>query len=412
MRVVHVIPDLDPSSGGPAAGVLVLTEHLAQLGAMVTVASSWRGEAPPTAAEAMRRVGVLVELVGPARWPLYGHPAMPGLLTRLVGDADIVHIHALWEDIQHQAAVASRRLGKPYIFRSCGMLAPWSLRRSWLKKKLYMAWRLRRDLNGAAALHYTADAARDGAKVLGLRPPALVVPNGVNLREFDPLPPRGFLRHRYPALADRPVVLFLGRIHPKKGLDLLIPAFAQMRSTAAIDAVLVITGPDNTGYQAAVQKMVGDHHLGDRVIFTGPIYGAGRVAALVDADLFVLPSYQENFGNAVTEALAAGTPVLVSDQVNTCDDVLRHRVGGVVKCQVQDVAEGLTRWLTDVEMRRAAAGRARACVRDHFNWAQIAEHWLGEYRRIIAAHRDAHAQRAAPPPDTAPRACPSGGRGE
>ena len=340
---------------------------------------------PRLPTEGLRRQGVDVELVGPTAGALRTHPEFAATIDRCVGEADVLHIHALWEDVQHQAARAAARRAVPYLFRPCGMLDPWSLSQAKWKKKLYMAWRLRRDLNAAAALHFTADAERDGAKPLRLRPPAIVEPNGLDLAEFETLPAKGSFRSQYAVqLQGKRMVLFFSRIHPKKGLDLLVPAFARAKLS---DAVLVIAGPDGDGYGSAVRAMIDRAGIGERVIFTGMLRGAERVAALADADLFVLPSYQENFGIAVAEALAAGTPVVISDQVNICNDVSAAGVGGVVPLEVGALAQAIEQWMTDDSLRATAAAKARAFVWERYDWRQIARRWGEHYQQIVNGSR-------------------------
>ena len=192
-------------------------------------------------------------------------------------------------------------------------------------------------------------------------------------------PQRGTFRAKFPQLADRPIVLFLGRIHYKKGFDLLIPAFAKI---ADAQAMLVIAGPDSEGYRSEIQKMIDQHGLGQRVLFTGMLRGAQRIEALVDADLFVLPSYQENFGIAVIEALAAGCPVLISDQVNICHEVAAEHVGAVVPTKVEPLTQELDRWLADATLRQNAAERGPAFVRREFDWNRIAARWAKHYEAL------------------------------
>ena len=333
-------------------------------------------------AESLRKAGVQVNLIGPAVSPLAWHPHLRDAVFTAVAQADIVHIHALWEEIQHQGAQCCRRLPRPCVLTPHGMLDPWSLRQKAFKKRLYLTWRLRRDLNGAAVLHFTAETERRLVAPLQLHVPTLVETLGLDLAEFQTLPEPGSFRRRYPQVGTRRIVLFLGRLHPKKGLELLIPAFAQ---AATADAVLVIAGPDADGYQAHLEKLVRAHGLTGRVVFTGMLYGADRIVALADAYLFVLPSYQENFGLAVVEALAAGTPVLISDQVNIHDQITAAGLGAVVHTRADELAAELARWLGDHELRRAAAAKARPFAWEHNDWNHIALRWGREYARLIAA---------------------------
>jgi glycosyltransferase involved in cell wall biosynthesis len=380
MRVLQVISGLDPEAGGTSAAVIGLAAAQVEAGMDVGLLATWRTSGGLSAGEGLRAKGVRVTQVGPAKWPLSRHPDLAAVTAEAVAAADVVHITGLWEDVQHQAARAARRAGRPYVMTPQGMLDPWSLSQRRWKKRLYLAWRMRRDLNGAAAIHYTAAAERDLVAPLGLRPPAIVEPNGVDLREFEQLPARGTFRSRYPQIGQRPLVLFLSRIHPKKGLDLLVPAFQR---SGCNDATLVLAGPDSEGYGDVVRRMVRENRLEDRVVFTGMLRGAERVAAFADADLFVLPSYQENFGIAVVEALAAGTPVVISDRVNIHSDIYAAGVGGVVPPSVDAVAAELARWLNDPELRRRVAEKAPAFVRERYDWREIARRWGSHYAGIV-----------------------------
>jgi len=206
-----------------------------------------------------------------------------------------------------------------------------------------------------------------------------VEPNGVDFCEFDALPRRGTMRARYKIPPERLVVLYLGRLHPKKGLHLLIPAFARAPSH---NATLVIAGPDEGGYRGRLEAMVDRHNLRHQVVFTGMVAREDRVAAFLDADVFVLPSHDENFGVTVVESLAAGTPVIISDQVGIHEQVMSARVGSVTPSRVDPLAEQLTRWLSDPDLRRSTADRARAFAWAHFDWRQIARRWTEHYTRL------------------------------
>jgi glycosyltransferase involved in cell wall biosynthesis len=161
-------------------------------------------------------------------------------------------------------------------------------------------------------------------------------------------------------------------------LDLLVPAFARLKT----DALLVIAGPDLVNYQPEVQRLATDHGIDDRVLFTGMLRGPQRIEALVAATLFVLPSYQENFGIVVIEALAAGVPVVISDQVNIHAEIAAAGVGGVVPTQVEALAGEMQRWLANRALHQAAKDRAPAFVRDRYDWRQIAQRWKERYASL------------------------------
>jgi glycosyltransferase involved in cell wall biosynthesis len=147
--------------------------------------------------------------------------------------------------------------------------------------------------------------------------------------------------------------------------------------------LLVIAGPDVDNCRPTIESLMTEHAVSaDRVLFTGMLRGRARVEALVDADLFVLPSYQENFGIAVVESLAAGTPVVISDQVNICNEIRDAGVGGVVPTQVELLAREIARWMNDDQLRAEASRRAVPFVRERYDWNQIARRWVGHYESL------------------------------
>lgn len=358
-----------------------LTGAQKRAGLDVDVAATFVASESTEQAATLQRQGIHAQAIGPARPPLRSHPDIKPTLKPLISSADIIHVHAIWEEIQHVAARLAVAAGKPYIFRPCGMLDPWSLRQSRLKKKIYMAWRLKRDLNRASAIHYTAETERDLASPLKLRPQAIVEPNGLNLSEFADLPAPEEFRRKFPQIGDRRIVLFLSRIHHKKGLDLLIPAFAQAKPD---NTVLVIAGPDDQGYGATLNQLIDQHGIREHVLVPGLLKGRDRVEAFAAAELFALPSYQENFGIVVIEALAAGCPVLISDQVNIYREIDRAGVGLIVPTKMEQVAEALQKWSEGARTRRQIEDKARQFVQEHYDWNAIAARWKAHYERILA----------------------------
>jgi glycosyltransferase involved in cell wall biosynthesis len=214
---------------------------------------------------------------------------------------------------------------------------------------------------------------------LNLRPPAIVEPLGIHLEDFSDLPASGTFRQQYEAIGDRPLITFLGRVHPGKGLEYLIPAMAHVKPSSA---VLAVVGPDSENYMAKARQLADEHGVSERVIFTGMQRGPERLAALADADLFCLPSDHENFGVVVIEALACGTPVVVSEEVNIHREITEAGVGAVAERRVEPLAETLSQWLQDKDLRDSAGERARPFVEAHYNWQTIAERWCEHYRRL------------------------------
>lgn len=358
-----------------------LAEAQAALGERVVIVATFTRGQDTALASGLRDTGIKVRLVGPTldrkiNW----HPGIEKALREAcVTRPDAIHIHGLWEEIQHQAGRVARALNIPYIIRPCGMLDPWSLSQGRLHKRLYRRLRLNKLIRGAAAMHFTTDIERDLAQPTCAGIPSIVEPNGINLSEFaDPLP-HGEFRARHPEIQQKPLVLFLSRIHSKKGLDLLIPAFARLKTT---DAQLVIAGPDHDGYQREIETLAERAGVHDRVHFLGMLIGRVKIAALTDADLLVLPSRQENFANVVIEALAVGTPVVISDQVNLAPVIKSARVGAVVPLDLTAIAAELDRWLIDDSLRQEASARGRAFVTAQYDWRNIAQRWSDHYRQL------------------------------
>ena len=380
MRILHVISGLRASAGGTVAALTGLALAQKHAGADVSIVASFI--APEAAeADALRQRGLRIHQIGPCRDPMSRHPDIAPMLRRLVGEHDIVHIHGLWEQIQHEAAKASRVANVPYVFSPHGMLDPWSLSQGKWKKKIYLVLRLKRDLNRASAMHYATLAERDLAAPLKLKPQTIVEPFGVDLSEFQSPPSRGSFRDKHSIARDARVVLFLSRLHPKKGLDLLIPAAARVLGK---DDRLVLAGRDEDGYQRQVEQMLCDAAMTDRAIFTGWLSRSERLSALTDADLMALPSYQENFGMIAIESLAAGCPILISDQVNLWREIDDAKLGSVVPPRVEPLADAMKKMLDDAALRRDIASRGPSFVQEHFSWPKIAARWLITYESMQA----------------------------
>lgn len=380
MHILHIISGLDPQNGGTTTALVGMAESQAKAGLDVTILSTWKIKDGFPIAERLRSNGVKVILIGPATGKLSRHPSLAVETDRAVAAADVVHIHGLFEEAQHQAARASQRRGVPYLITPHGMLSPWNLSRSKWAKRLYLFFRLRRNLDRAAAIHYTCEVERDLVVPLKLKAPPLVERLGLDLSEFRNLPPQGAFRARWPQLGQKPFVLFLGRIDYKKGLDILIPAFAAARLG---DTPLVIAGPDRDGYEPTIRVLVAQHHLQDRVLFTGMLHGRDRLEAYVDAALFTLTSHQENFGITVIEAMACGCPVLISDQVNIHGEVTLSGGGEVIPTDVEITNRRLKWWIeADGPTRRAAGAKGQAFVRERYGWEINARDWKEHYQLL------------------------------
>jgi glycosyltransferase involved in cell wall biosynthesis len=331
----------------------------------------------------MEACGVKVHRIGPTYTALCVRPGLAGAVDRLVDGVDIVHVHALWEDVQFRAADAARRQGKPYVITPHGMLTSWSWRHSAQKKRVYWWWRGGQLVGGAARLHFTtAMEAAESARFASRSGGSIIEPIGIDPAEFLDPPPRGEFRRSAGIEPTRPMIVFLGRIHPGKGLEYLVPAMARMRGR---EAVLVVVGPDSESYRATVEARIRAEAVQARVIFSGHLSGRDRLAALADADVFCLPSDHENFGLAVVESMAVGTPVVISDRVAIHAEVVESGGGTVSPREPAALAAALDQWLSDPAARVDAGKRARSYALQRYAWPRIAERWAAHYAGLIDA---------------------------
>ncbi|MBB6430789.1 glycosyltransferase [Algisphaera agarilytica] len=383
LKALHVIPTLDILAGGTSAALSGMASAQAQAGIKVSVVATYAEDGVETFAPFLTEQGVDVTLLGPTSGSLRRHPDLEPTLRQQIPAHDVVHVHGLWEEPLHLAFKLARELGRPAMLSPHGMLDRWSLEQSKLKKQIYLAWRLRKHLKHVDAFHFTTDEERESVGRFGYPGKPMVVPLGLDLDEFDPLPDAGRFRARYPKLGDKPYALFLSRLHHKKGLELLLPAFAQLREQHP-DWRLVVAGPpENDAYLESLQALT--KSLGmvedEEMFFVGMQRGAERIEAMVDASFFVLPSYQENFGIVVAEAGAAGLPLVISEHVNLASYVESNELGTIT---VQDVDQ--LRQSLDQTIRRddlADVGRrARSTTLEHFDWKNIGRRWIDVYGQL------------------------------
>lgn len=397
MRVLHLISNLAPASSGPTQVLKGLAIAQASVGHEVAVCTTDRGNPVQEKVQEKLPSGyfksfypdqIALHAFPVLYTPLLFSPRMAQWLGKTLQSFDIVHIHGLYRFPPTYAAYQAHRQGVPYIIMPHGSLDPYlydKSSRSVLLKRLYERWFDLPNLHAASAIHYTAEEERERVAFLNLRAPSFVVPNGLDWEPYRALPPRGALRSRW-GLANAPLVLFLGRLHFKKGLDLLIPAFDRLRRRLP-DAQLVIVGPENDDYGQTVRGWVREHGLEDAVHFVGPLRGADVVQAYVDADVFALPSYTENFGMTVAEAMACALPVVISDQVNIHAEVAKAGAGLVTRCDVGELTEALEALLHDSIRRRAMGEAGRRLVQDRYTWPAIIDALTREYETVIERHR-------------------------
>ncbi len=387
MKVLHVIPSVGPLRGGPSFVVREIARGLAAQGVHVEIAAT-DDNGPARlriAGQAATEDGYTIRYF--PRQSRFYSVSLPLFrwLRKHAGDFDIVHIHALFSFPSTAAALCCLARGVPYIVRPLGTLNEWGRahRRPWLKR-LSILMLERRILNHAAAIQFTTEQERREAAAIAPRATPLIVPNPVP--EPRESPPYGSFRAAHPEIGDRPLILFLSRLDEKKGLDLLLEAYAEVRKSNPASA-LVIAGDGPARFVREIQRRAVSLGIEDRVIWTGFVSGQEKSALLRDADVFVLPSYSENFGVAVVEAMGAGLPVIVSDQVGIHHEVSRERAGTVVPCAAGRLASAITSLLADPDLRARMGQHGRALARQ-FAPAAVATQILLSYARICNKLRE------------------------
>lgn len=386
MKVAHIIVRFAPGMpgwGGAAKAATDWAKVLARKGVDISVFTVGDGSEEQYVVKGHRlTVNFSPEAKGRIMkwWPFYT-PALGKTLSTEAFEHDIEHIHEIWHYPCYAAYRAAKKAKKPYIVTVHGALEPWCLNYKALKKKIYAALIQRRILNGAAAIHAITQDEVKHIQAFGVHSPIVMIPNGIDPEEFYKLPPREELERRYPELEGKIVVLFLGRIHPVKGLDILARAFGRIARDRG-DVRLVIVGPDDDGYQIQVEQMLKTYGVRDKTIFTGLLSGQEKLAALSRSDIFVLPSYSEGFSMAILEALACGVPVLIMRQCHF-PEVAEAKAGIVIDPDPDQLAEALTKLLDNPELRKEMGANGRRLVTERFTWDKIVEQMIELYRNVL-----------------------------
>jgi len=308
---------------------------------------------------------------------LYWAPKLMRALREQITQFDIVHLHSVFLWPTWAAARVARKAGVPYLLAPRGMLVRDLIRRKsrWLKTA-WISLIERRNLENAAGIHVTAPLEQQEIEKFGFDlPPFFYVPNGIEAIDSAAL-----AGQTSPLVPDVPYVLFLSRINWKKGLDRLVKAWALVP-----DGLLLIAGNDEEGYQAEVEALAEAEGIAARVRFIGPVSGTDKWLLYRHATLFVLPSYSENFGIVVLEAMAMACPVIVTPEVGLAEVVQETDCGLVVDGDAHALAGAITGLLNEPERRSEMGRNGRDAAQARFLWVSIAQQMAQVYRQVTAA---------------------------
>src|ERR1041384_4905836 len=391
LRVLHVIPSLSQEDGGPSFAMPLIGRALARAGIKVDVATTEREGETRVDHDALR----VFSFRRQTKFYKVSRP-LTKWLSAHVRDYDLVHIHSLFSYSSVRAAAIAKKNGMPYSVRPLGVLNRWGMenRRRFLKQ---VSFRLveRRILQDAAVIHYTSQQERIEAEKAGVEGSPAVIPIGIDVEQFRELPDASRFYEKFPQARGRDVVLFLSRLDPKKGLDLLITAFAGLRDRRRMaedrgpetrdgrSPLLVIAGAGDERFVASLKRQAESSGVAGEILWTGHLNGSDKLSALAAARMFVLPSYSENFGIAAVEALAAGVSSILSDQVGIASDVKEYEAGLIPTCDARELSSAIERLLLDADFSQRIKVNARRLAEERFSLEAMSKSLVDMYDRAI-----------------------------
>lgn len=383
MKIIHIIPTYFPAVryGGPIKSEHGLNKWLVKNGADVTVyATNIDGNG---VLDVPLNKEVDIDGVKVFYFPITFRPwqysySLHCALAKNIKNFDLMRITSVFLAASTLGAYYAKKFKKPYYISPRGSLMIETLKKKSFKKNLYLKFIEKRNLKDAI-IHFTADMEKDEYLKMGFPlKRGIIIPNGLDFDEFKNNVPIGEFRKKYDIKINKKIILFLGRLSWKKGFDTLIPAFAEVVKKES-DAVLVIAGGDDENYKKTIDKLIKKYNIGDKIIFTGIIDGKDKVAAYQDSNIFVLPSYSENFGNAVFEAMYFGLPVVITKNVGGFPIVLEAGAGFIIEKNEKQLAEAILKILNNNDLAKKMGQNGKKLVETEFLWPKIAEEFMEEF---------------------------------
>jgi glycosyltransferase involved in cell wall biosynthesis len=391
MKILHVIPSLSASSGGPPQVAMNLVKALRDSGIDAEIATTNHDRPNPLQVPLHQRVEYPVEGGTVPVWFFpYNPPALKEFIFssafttwcwRHLHQYDLIDNHYLFSYAPTCAAAIARYRKIPYTVRTMGQLTPWALAQSRTKKQIYTHLAERRNLRLAAAIHCTTPTEAEDVRNFGIQTPTITLPLGVNPPQ--PISEAGAaLRAEYRIPAEIPIVLFLSRLHYKKRPELLLQSLAQLQQMG-LKFHAIFAGSGESDYLLHLKQLSADLHLTHQVSFPGVVVGPAKDALLQGADLFVLPSFSENFGIAVAEALAAGLPVIITPGIQIAPEVAAAKAGLVVDNELEPLVAAMAQLLTSCHLRQQLSENGQRLAQVRYSWPAIARELAEIYQQTI-----------------------------
>ena len=376
LKVLHVIPSVSRSEGGPSYAVFAFAQAAKTAGMETLVITT--GDDDPD-----RDNGIECVCFRRDFQPYKVSFALGRWLDRHVREFDLVHVHALFSFSSRAAALAAQKHRVPYVIRPLGVLNRWGLaNRKRFLKQIWLRFIETPILEKAAAIHYTTQAERDEAgsiseKIAQL--PSFIIP--IPVTTSAQVAPDRFVGS-FPNAAGKKIVLFLARLDEKKGLEVLLKAFAEVKSEHR-DSVLVVAGNGQRKFVEQLHRQAEDLGIAEDIIWTGFLSGSEKVAAFSAATVYVLPSYSENFGIAAAEAMASGVPTILSDQVAIAHEAAAAEAAVVVRPESTEIARAIKELLENSSRRDELGRNGKLFAQRSFSPQRVSEQLVSEYRKIL-----------------------------
>lgn len=397
MRVLHVIPSVAPVRGGPSEAILAMVNALrsAEINAEIATTNDNGIDLlnVPTGKCVNYPLGTIE---GDKSVPIWFFPRfspnyrpvkefafsreMTQWLWQNIRKYDLLHVHAIFSYASTATMAIARLQGVPYIVRPLGQLCQWSLQQSAQKKQIYLKLIEKANLNRSWGLHLTSVQEQQEIHPLGISAPSFILPHGLNLPSLIP-DARNKLRRFFNLPPDEPIILFLSRLHPKKGLEYLIPSLGNL---AHERFTLIIGGDGSQEYKSKIESLLVSSGIRQRTYLPGFVTGEMKNLLLQGSDLFALTSHSENFGVAVLEAMASGLPVLVTPGVALASVVSEHEAGYVSELDVKAITSCIEGYFRYPQMAKEMGNRGRKLVSQNYTWDSVANHLNYIYQEIIS----------------------------